>query len=74
MVELDTGCCILQPVMNRAAETLLPIIHQHVEFGATVVTDEWRSYNRLSQNYLHLTVNHSLNFVDPRTGNNSYLC
>ena len=36
-----------------------------------IITDEWRAYSRIHQlgrNYRDLTVNHSLNFVDPQTG------
>ena len=35
------------------------------------MSDEWRSYRQivnLPQQYSHLTVNHSYNFVDPETG------
>ncbi|CAF4928587.1 unnamed protein product, partial [Rotaria sp. Silwood1] len=38
--------------------------------GTTIHSDQWRAYNDLQNdpNYQHLTVNHSLNFVDPDTG------
>jgi hypothetical protein len=39
--------------------------------GTTVMPDLWRAYGgiqNLPQGYNHMTVNHSLNFVDPHTG------
>jgi len=38
--------------------------------GTTIHSDKWRAYRALQNNpdYNHLTVNHSLNFVDPNTG------
>ncbi len=57
------------PGNSRSAATLLPLIQKHVELGSTIVTDKWAGYNCLKDNgYLHLTVNHSDNFVDPNTG------
>ncbi|GFX01602.1 hypothetical protein TNCV_3971021 [Trichonephila clavipes] len=40
-----------------------------IELGTAVVSDCWKSYERLSgRGYHHLTVNHSLEFVDSETG------
>lgn len=58
----------LVTVPNRNAETLLPIIKKYILPGTTVVSDCWRAYNRVgSEGFSHLTVNHSLHFVDPIT-------
>lgn len=56
-------------VPRRNAATLHPIIQRHIPAGSTVVSDEWRAYHGLGNiGYLHLTVNHSRNFVNPQTG------
>ena len=58
-------------VPNRSAQTLLPIIQQHVRTGSVIHSDEWAAYRRVQQLQpvsAHNTVNHSLHFVDPATG------
>lgn len=57
------------PGNNRDAATLYGLIEQHVELGSTIHTDCWRGYNGLLGGGFaaHLTVNHSVNFVDPVT-------
>ncbi len=37
--------------------------------GTTIHSEEWRTYTSLRKNadYIHLTVNHSINFVDLTT-------
>lgn len=56
-------------VDDRRRSTLIPIIEDHVEVGSTIVTDEWAAYNGLEKaGFLHYTVNHSQNYVDPITG------
>lgn len=46
-------------VVNREAETLNPIIEQWVDKGSIMVSDEHRSYNTLSADYFHVSINHS---------------
>ena len=70
-VERGSSSCFMKvlPLNKRDAATMIPIIQQHVAPGTTIITDCWRAYNRLSSlGYIHLTVNHSRQFVDPVTG------
>jgi len=46
-------------VENQKAETLEPIVNAHVVEGATVYTDDLRSYQHLHMAYDHATVRHS---------------
>ena len=72
-IDRDTRECFVVPVDRRDAATLLPIIHQYILPGTTIYSDQWRAYNAISNGnygpdrYIHQTVNHSVNFVDPTT-------
>jgi hypothetical protein len=58
--------------LYRDQNTLNEIILNNVEIGSILATDQWAGYNRLSSiEYLHDTVNHSENFVNPETGVNT---
>jgi transposase-like protein len=46
-------------IPNVEAETIQPIVEKWVEKGSIMVTDEWKSYNCLKDNYFHISVNHS---------------
>ena len=53
------------PVTNTTTKVLKPIIDSKIVKGATVYTDEWKSYSILSQDYDHSIVKHSANqYVD----------
>ncbi len=57
---------------DRSAETLMKLIHEHVQHGSVVVNDEWKRFMPLkSEGYIHETVNHSQNFVNLNTGYNT---
>ena len=51
---------LLVPVHDRTTVTLLPIISNHVAPGIGIVSDVFSQYK-------HLTVNHSLQFFNPKT-------
>ena len=61
--------CFLVTVGQRDKDTLLPIIQAHILPGSYVMSHTWKVYDCLKdEGYTHLTVNHSLNFIDPDTG------
>lgn len=56
------------PVEKRDRHTLLPIIREWILPGTQVISDCWKAYDCLKdEGYTHLTVNHSVHFVDPET-------
>ena len=60
--------CFVVPVNSLDKGTLLPIIQDHILPGTCVMSDLWRAYDCLNnEGFQHLTVNHSLNFIDPDT-------
>lgn len=64
IIEEGTKRNVLWMVDERNATTLISIIKQHVITNATIKSDEWRAYSSLrDEDYNHLTVNHSVNFV-----------
>lgn len=61
--------CFVKIVENRSAGVLIPLICSTVRNGSTIYTDEFRTYGKLKDfNYVHKTVCHKYNFVDPLTG------
>jgi transposase-like protein len=56
------------PANKRDSNTLLALINKHIHKQTTIITDCWRGYNGLeADDFNHLCVNHSYNFVDPDT-------
>ena len=59
----------LIPVPSCDKETLIPLLIDRIRPGSIIYSDCWRSYDCLDEHdFVHLTFNHSLNFVDPQTG------
>ncbi len=53
------GRTVAMPLENTGAATIEKVVHQHVEAGATLNTDEYIAYKRLGTDYKHKSVNHS---------------
>ena len=66
----ETGECFLVPVEERnSCLRRDPVIKQHILPRKRIISDMWKAYDCLQdEGYVHLKVNHSLNFVDPDTG------
>ena len=61
----------MEIVPSRDTLTLRNVIQAHVNPGTVVHTDQWAAYNSLGSLPAvssHMTVNHSVCFVDPATG------
>ena len=68
-IERGTGKSFFVPVDTRDADTLLRIIRERIEPGTTIVSDCWKAYRSLEEaGFEHLTVNHSIEFIDAHTG------
>ena len=60
---------VFERVPNRSAKTLSAVIDKYVARGSEIHSDQWSGYNCLSSlGFIHKTVNHSTNFVDPISG------
>lgn len=54
---------------KRSASELTKMIEKHVHPDSTIITDNWKGYARLNDHFRrHQTVNHSRNFIQPKTG------
>ena len=58
---------VLIPVIRRDRETLKFLLEFHIRRGSMLITDGWRGYRGMEENYLRQVVNHSEHFVDPIT-------
>jgi transposase-like protein len=53
------GHLLAHVIENTSAKSIMPLINQHIEHGATVYSDEWMAYNTVHHNYKHSIVNHA---------------
>jgi hypothetical protein len=59
-------------VNRRDKETLVSIITRECEQGFVIHSDEWPAYSTLkSLGFIHSTVNHQENYVNPASGANT---
>lgn len=58
MLERDGGLMIT-PVPDTKRKTLEPIIYKNVGSGTHIMTDEWKAYSKLEQNFKHSIVKHN---------------
>jgi transposase len=68
LLERD-GRVYTKVVEDTTAQTLMTHIEQHTRKGSVYFTDAFRSYNSIKQFGKHNVVNHSKDFVNPKTKN-----
>ena len=70
VVERGSQKVLLFRVPDRTRETLVHrLITTHIRPGTVIYSDQFTPYIPLNQlGYIHLSVNHSKNFVDPDSG------
>jgi IS1 family transposase len=56
MVEKGSGVAYLFHQHDRSAETINELIEDYIEPGTTIVTDRWRGYRQIPEEYTHLEV------------------
>ncbi|KYN16724.1 hypothetical protein ALC57_11042 [Trachymyrmex cornetzi] len=61
-----SGHLFIVPIANKTTSTL---IRRYIALGSIICSDTWRAYDALfNEIYIHQTVNHSRNFVNPVNG------
>jgi transposase-like protein len=71
-VERESGRTFFVPVSDRTVDTRTNVIRAWIEPGTTVISDCWAAYwDIVSHGYTHRTVNHSISFVNPGTGDHT---
>ena len=70
---LESHKMVLLLVPDRSAATLIPIIRQYASPLSVIYSDQWLAYSSIQRDLGmgHLTVNHTLHFVDPTSGANT---
>jgi transposase-like protein len=59
-----------QIIPDRTKPTLHPIIREHVEPGAALITDEMAGYKGLGKEYVHQIIDHAVEYVNGRVHTN----
>lgn len=68
-IERGSKKCFFEAVEDRSAQTLIPIIKKNIKPGTLILSDCWKAYSSLErEGYEHLTVNHSIQFLNPENG------
>lgn len=68
-VERGTDKCFLSVVSERSENALLVLIKKYILPGTTIISNCWKAFNCLeNEEFVHLTVNNSIQFKDPSTG------
>lgn len=57
-------------VDNRRKHQLQKQVHEHVEAGAAIFSDELKSYDGLSADYQHAVINHAVEYVNDNVHTN----
>jgi hypothetical protein len=71
-VERESGRTFFVSVSDRTADTLTSIIRAWIEPGTTLISVCWAAYRDIaSHGYTHRTVNNSITFVNPDTGDHT---
>jgi transposase-like protein len=71
-IERESGRTFLVPVPDRTAPTLVRYIREWIKPGTTIISDCWAAYREVgSIGYSHRTVNRSVSFVNPETGDHT---
>ena len=60
-----------QVIQSRDAATIREFVTSNAEAGSEVMTDEWRGYHNLYDQYKHEIINHSLTYVRDNVHTNS---
>jgi transposase-like protein len=55
-----TGQVRTKVIPNVEAQTIIPIVDKWIEKGSIMVSDDWKAYRALRQDYFHIIINHSI--------------
>jgi hypothetical protein len=71
-IERESCRIFLVTVPDRTPDTLVNHIRAWIEPGTTIISDCWAAYQDVgSMGYTHRTVNHSISFMNPQTGDHT---